>query len=96
MYAGKLVPCVVVEPVVHDRIAAQPQARPPLGPATGSGAQRPTQQRQTIDEWRRGRSDIRSGAHAWDPGEPPPSDPDDPGHASASRARTIRTFPFEA
>ena len=75
MYAGDPdTACVAIEPIVNDHIAAQPAP-----PALGSGAQRPTQQRQTIDERRRGRSDIRSGAHAWDPGEPPPSYPDDPG-----------------
>jgi hypothetical protein len=74
MYQGDPnTPCVVVKPIIHDRIESKLQARPALG------QQQAPQQRQTIDEPRRGRSDIRSGAHAWRDNAPPERDPSDPG-----------------
>jgi hypothetical protein len=59
-YQGKPAKCVVVEPVVNDRIAAQPQARPALG----------QQQRDARDHLSLNHMDIRSGADTWADGSP--------------------------
>jgi hypothetical protein len=69
-YQGKPEKCVAVKPVVATRIESKLQARPALGPSTGSGPQR-----NVID--------IRSGAGGWDDGEPPARDPSDPGPGEA-------------
>jgi hypothetical protein len=79
MYQGDPnTPCVVVKPIIHDRINSSMQARPALG------QEQAPRQRQTIDELARRARDIRSKLHAWDPGEPPAPDPDDPGPEQTS------------
>jgi hypothetical protein len=72
-YGGKLVPCIVIKPIVSERIAAEPE-RPKLGTASSGTAPR------SLDDERkrRGSIDIRSGSGAWrTEGPPEPVDDDD-------------------